>query len=333
MKKHLLIGILLLSISGCNLIDDDLSVCGVDCTIDYELKLVADLNMSIHTQLQAEQDSAIAKVLENWISPIFHSDQNEVELSFFSMNEADELHKHSVEQITARRQSFTFYLPRENYQHVAVMNVADNDASVLMGTSHSASMRISTKDVDTLPSQKTAIYAARCPIELENNDNQSFEVSLYAASCAVALVLDSAAFSMPKIEVLLSDMASGMSLNDSTFLFERNVLTRSIAITGQCFGAISLPSRDELPSAAPARRKGKTNEVAALWQLTTHVTLPDGKITETILSIDEPLRAGAIKIIKCEVQADGSLVPVQTSHVGATVTLDWKQGSEHEIDI
>ena len=333
LKRRLLIGVLLCALSSCSLIDDDLSVCGVDCKIDYELRLVADLNMSIHAQLRSQKDSAVAKVLENWITPIFAAEQNEAELFFFSTDEADELREHSIEQVTERHQSFTFYLPRDNYLHLASVNVADNGAVTMTGGTHSASMCIETKDLDILPSQKTALYTARYPLELDESESQSFEVNLYAASSAVALVLDSSAFDMRKIEVLLEGTASCMTMKDSTFLFGRETHIRLDELTGQCFGAISLPSRDEMPAAIQARHKGKQADVEGLWQLKAHVTLPDGKVTETILSIDEALLAGTIRIIQCEVQDDGSLLPVTTTHVGATVTLDWKEGDEQTIDI
>lgn len=313
------------------LIDDDLSVCGVDCRIDYELRLVADINMSIHSELHAQQDSAVAKMLEDWFTPIFTSLNNEVDLSFFSTDGADELREHRTEQTTARRHSFTFYLPREDYRHLAAVNVTGDNGLALRGASHAATIRVETEKKDTLPSHRTAIYTARYPIVLDDRESQSFEVNLYVASSGVALVLDSIALRMPKIEVLLSGTSSGMTLNDSTFLFDRNTLIRAEQLTKQCYAAVSLPSRDRMklsPSAFPNKV-----EANALWELIVHVTQPTGKITETILHVDDPLEAGDIKIIKCKVEYDGSLVPVATTDVGATVTLDWKEGSEHEIEI
>ena len=48
--------------------------------------------------------------------------------------------------------------------------------------------------------------------------------------------------------------------------------------------------------------------------------------------IEEPLKAGEIKIVKAHLHADGSLQPV-SAEVGVSVTLDWKQGGSYDSDI
>ena len=58
--------------------------------------------------------------------------------------------------------------------------------------------------------------------------------------------------------------------------------------------------------------------------------MPDGKITETVLSIPYALKAGTLEIIKAQLQDDGSLLVVENMEVGATINLDWKEGSEQE---
>ena len=63
------------------------------------------------------------------------------------------------------------------------------------------------------------------------------------------------------------------------------------------------------------------------------MTKPDNTITETILSVPTPLKAGTLEIIRVQVGADGSVIVLDNPEVGASVTLDWKNGTEHEIEM
>ena len=58
------------------------------------------------------------------------------------------------------------------------------------------------------------------------------------------------------------------------------------------------------------------------------VTKTDGSITETILNIEEPLKAGDLRIIKGELDAEGAVRPYNST-VGVSVTLDWNSGGEY----
>jgi hypothetical protein len=75
---------------------------------------------------------------------------------------------------------------------------------------------------------------------------------------------------------------------------------------------------------APSEDKG-------LWQVRVHVRTLDNKITETLLSVHKPLKAGKIEILKLQIGDDGSVQVVGTTEVGASVTLDWKKGSDYEV--
>lgn len=69
-----------------------------------------------------------------------------------------------------------------------------------------------------------------------------------------------------------------------------------------------------------------------LWSVRFYATLPDGKVTETVLSIPYALEAGTLQIIKAQLQDDGSIIVVENPEVGATVTLDWKEGNTHDLE-
>jgi hypothetical protein len=60
--------------------------------------------------------------------------------------------------------------------------------------------------------------------------------------------------------------------------------------------------------------------------------MADGKVTETVLSVDEPLKAGDLRIIKGELDDDGAVKP-HDSTVCVSVTLDWGNGGEYYPDL
>lgn len=326
--------IALLALGSCRLIDDDLSVCGVDCRIDYQMQLQTNMRMTVDDKLHEDSDKPLADSLANWLAPIFSAHAHDVELSFYSADDGlDELKHHSREIVNGRSTTFTFYLPRENYNHLAVVNSLDNDQLVLLGQDHSATYEIASRQVDTLHSQPAAIYTAREAINAAGEeDSYVFTVNLYMASSAVALALYDNVSAMPHIEAYLNGTASGFAVGDSVFTFAHSLPVRCEQVTERCFAAVSLPSRGiESAAAGAPNRTGETAE--SYWQLDVFVTLPDGTITETKLDIDYPLAADALEIIKCSVQPDGSLVPIENAHVGATVQLDWQSGGDHEIDL
>jgi hypothetical protein len=63
-----------------------------------------------------------------------------------------------------------------------------------------------------------------------------------------------------------------------------------------------------------------------------YLTKSDGKVTETVLDIEEPLKAGDLRIIKGELDDDGAVRPYNST-VGVSVTLDWNDAGHHDIDL
>jgi hypothetical protein len=73
-------------------------------------------------------------------------------------------------------------------------------------------------------------------------------------------------------------------------------------------------------------------EEETLWQLKVYLTKTDGTITETVLDIKEPLKAGDLKIIKGELDDQGAVRPYDST-VGISITLDWHEGSIYDPDL
>ena len=86
-----------------------------------------------------------------------------------------------------------------------------------------------------------------------------------------------------------------------------------------CYTAVAFPSSEA------ADKDGN------FWQMKVYVQLPNGKITESVLSVTNPLRAGTLKVIKAKMQDDGSVLPQANTQVSAIVTIDRKKGGEQDI--
>ena len=168
-------------------------------------------------------------------------------------------------------------------------------------------------------------------MSMSDSASHSFNVNLYMISCAVALAITQPMTDIPPMRVVLSGTATGFNVRDSVFTFSHPSLINSERVMDRCYAMVALPSRDTVASGMmPIKRQTASS---ALWELKTYVTLPDGKVTETILSVNTPLKAGTLEIIKVQLNDDGSVTPVQTTQVGASVTLDWKEGTNHEVEI
>jgi hypothetical protein len=98
---------------------------------------------------------------------------------------------------------------------------------------------------------------------------------------------------------------------------------------------VNFPSREP----ADTRNVIVTNEPflakegdQVLWQFRAYMTQADGTVTESVLSVYKPLRAGQLKIIRAWVDEQGA-VRTQDQTVGVSVTLKWNEGNHHEVEL
>ena len=153
------------------------------------------------------------------------------------------------------------------------------------------------------------------------------------ANSAAALVLDTKGQAYTDLKVYATGFANTFYIRDSTYVFTD---TSPLVIAGRvptdsdllCFCSVNFPSRD----AIPATTKSRAEENPTLWQFKVYLTKPDGSITETILNIDEPLKAGDLKIIKGELDDEGAVRPYNST-VGVSVTLNWNNGGNYDTPL
>ena len=298
--------------ASCSAIDEDLSNCDNDYQVDYEIRLVTNMSIELRTQLNTLEDAGIAQVLREHLKTIFTDRAHDVDLSFYDTENNQPRLQHDQHIMDANQQSYTINLPKRQYKHLAVANVLNNSVVSLLQDDFCRTSQLGLTTRDTIDSHTTGLFTARLPMNVLEGVDQQFKVNLYMANCAAALVIDPRKQDVSNIRVYSTGFASQFNINDSTYTFYYNgVGSRSVIETEDPF--IAQPGQE------------------TLWQFEVYVW-KDGKITKTVLSINKPLRAGQLMIIKGWITGEGA---VQTSDqtVGVSVTLDWNEGGIYNPEL
>ena len=320
------------------MIDDDMSVCGADLTVNYKLQLHTEMSVQLQAELIKDEEQAVREALEKWLTPIFTDKVKDVDLRFFSEQE-DEV-KHLIkEEINDNKTSYTIYLPKENYMHLAVANIADSRQVRLFGEEHSSTEEVQFIEIGDIQSSKSGVFTARLPMDV-NDSTTEFEVHLYMVSSAVALVIDpSMCPDLVSLEGSVQGMADRFMVRDSLFIYDDRaprVLLEHVDIPKNtnarhnmraeeqkeflCMATVGLPSEDD-------------NE----WSIRLVSTLTGDRHTMTSITVGTPLQAGRLRVFKFVMGKNGDVQPdsddADSQEMGATVELDWNDGGDFDIEI
>lgn len=332
MAKRTYIFIVLLALNGCSLIDDDLSVCNEQITINYHLQLHTDLSVQLQRELATEQEEPVRRALEQWLDPVFADTSVDLDLRFYTEVQ-DRLVMRRQGQMTGSHTSFTVTLPKANFAHVTLAHLQGNPQMQVTNGEHSSTMNLCLNSSDRLSGLQSA-YTARKTIEV-NDSTERIDVSLYMVTSAVAVVIESLACTdLTAVDGYVSGGAGGFAVWDSTYTFtpSPDIQLEQVPLPGAgkapdrvrngnqpayiCMAAVCMPTPDNTK-----------------WSVRLTATLTEDRHTTTTLSLSDPLAAGQLRIIKLQMNEDGELVPVTGSQIGATVEVDWDNGSSHEIII
>ena len=336
----------LLSLGSCGLIDEDLSGCGANFQINYELKLVTNISSEQQSVLDKSGDIFVDNALRAYLAPVFTDFAHDADLSFYDVSEPfDRLEQANV-IIDDNETSYTLYLPSRKYSHTAVANLLNNGSVTLEGSDQHNTVQLKQHTAgDGIPvsPHRTGLFTARLSMDVKPDEDQHFDVTLYMVNAATALVLDtSEAPTVQSIKVLADGFATDFNVADSTYVFGTGstILTDDLSVTGgtqRCFAAVHFPSRDTRPDGTKVIIDSQDpflsdDAAEALWRWRAYVTIADGSVTETVLGINKPLRAGSLKVLKAKVY-DTGIVTTQDPTVGVSVTLDWQSAGQHEIEL
>lgn len=331
--------------SGCSMIDEDLSDCGKQAEMDYELQLVTNMSTELETVLNTESDFGISLALRNHLSNIFTDFAHDVDLSFYD-TEGDSLRlQHEQHIMEANQASYTLNLPMRKYMHLAAANVMRDETVSLELDDFCHKAKLQQSIGDTISSHTTGFFTARQPMEVLEGVDQSFDVRLFMANCAVALVIDTKGYDTNGMKVYSTGFATGFNICDSAYTYPLNSpIVRTVPLSDGsgklAFCSVNFPSRQPkntrtiIETTDPfISQEGEES----LWEFRVYVphstpTRAGTSLTETKLQVRKPLLGGELIIITGSVSDDGSIFTT-TPQVGVSVTLDWKPGSEYHSDL
>lgn len=106
-----------LSFVSC--IDEDLSRCGVNYSVDYRLELSASLRQTLDQQLTTPAERQLAAALRSDMTDIMSERAAVMDLSFFTLEDGN-LAQHQTVEPDANSLSMTIYMNRGDYHNIAL---------------------------------------------------------------------------------------------------------------------------------------------------------------------------------------------------------------------
>lgn len=317
---------LAIALSSCDAINDDLSDCGKDVELTYRMQLITNMHHEIDSVLGEPQDKPVADALRQTMSLYFNDQGHDLDLSFYDRTEGTRTDQHAADMNGATQASYTIYLQQADYRHTAVANLRQNGIASWAGAETMAKAMLANTTADTIGPHQTGIFTGRHTFSVTNSDQKlSGLVDLYMANDAAAVVIDTTGVQVKGITAYLEGLANAFSTADSIYHYDRRqtIRTERLAVSQGsevCYYGMGFPS-PETPTRA--------DEAPYYWRMLVYVTMVDGTVTENVLTIGKPLRAGQLKIIKLRLKEDGEVTSVD-AEVGVSVTLDWKEGPHFE---
>ena len=332
--RNILYVLLAAAFTGCSLVDEDLRDCGKEYSIEYSLTLVTNVSDEIASELETPMSTGLensaANALREYLKNIFTDYAHDVHLSFYDVAE-DSLLLHREEHIMdASHSSYTLYMPERRYMHTALANVNDNPLANITGDDRCHREKLHQPVQDTLSSHTTGLFTARLPMDIQEGEDRNFYVRLYMANSAAAIVIDTTGRNIRDLKLFATGFATDFSVCDSLYHFKSAPVFQMDSLPleeeGCCFASVHFPSRDT---------EDDTKDVvteSALWCLKAYVTTQDGSVTESVLGVTEPLKAGELKILKAKVLDNGAVQPDDPT-VAVSITLEWSGGMDIPIDL
>ena len=329
-------------LSGCSLVDENLSDCETDYHIDYQLRLVTNMTTELQTQLGLQTDIAVATALKAHLSDIFTDYAHDIDLSFYDVGENSVRLHHEQHIMDDNSSSYTLYIPIRRYMHLGVANLEGSGNVSLEDDNLCFKSRLHQQVADTLSSHQKGFFTSRLPMDVKEGADQHFDVHMYMANCASALVLDTLGSHIKDIKVYTSGFATDFDIADSTYIFQYTPIIRTdklelldVSSSKLCFVSVTFPSRTETDTKVIIDTDDPfvTDDADhTLWQFRIYTTLRDNSVTETLLSLRNPLLPGQFRCLTANVYENGTVSPSDPS-VGVSVTLDWDPGLEVVVEI
>lgn len=323
--------------TGYCLVDEDLSECASDVVFTYEMHLITNEEIEYDEVLWRDSDKHARLALKDHLKGVFTDYGEDLDLSFYGVSEFN-IFSHKEFFMDGSERSFSFTLEDRAFLHLAVANVAENGISNIEDGSFGNGARLTGGSGETVGAQKTGLFTGRASPDIR--EGKSFKVKLFMANCAAAVVLDTSGSNLKELELFAAGFADSFNISDSTYSFSSPRVIRAdklvVQESGQlCFASVGFPSKDTQPTRTVVQTADPFESPEAeetLWQVRSYATLSDGTVTKTSWDLKRPLRAGQLKILKARMGSDGVMRPYDAT-VGVSVTLDWNEGLDIDIEL
>lgn len=320
------------ALTGC--INEDLSDCGADVALTYDISLQIDLHNELQADLTSAAEQQLAARIEETLGGVFTTQARTVDLSFFDAATL-EPYRHDAYTVNAGEATFTLYVQPGSYDHAALASTADLGNLRYTAASRFGTLSVTQEQADTVESQTTGIFTATARLDVNAGQSQHFRVPLHMRNSAAVLVLQPTGTVRPTaLTAYVRDMATMFTPADSTFSgFDRSPVVRTVRTDEAgltAFHAVCFPSAD---TKTDRRTTGDVSISGdGLWRMEVYATMPDGRITLNTLHMQTALPAGGVKVIKANINDQGQVTTADHS-VGVSVELDWKPGGNHDVEM
>ena len=324
------------ALTGCTLIDEDISRCNNQARLTYELRLDPEIVQELEDELALHSDEEIRSLLKGYIDNVFTNYARDVDLFFFDTEDPQALLRSMSETMNSASNTYAISLPVRSYMHAAITNVKVSEEVQIDGSDRFPTLQLDhKKEGNYYTPQRSGIFTVRRRLDVGEKANQRFRIRLGMANCMTALVLDTGkAVGVTDIRVEVEGMSTGFNVADSTYVFDESAVFSTEEFVTEngykhCYAAVHFPSRDGLLS-TKADGGGDEDEdddpsKPKLWTWHVYATLEDGSITHSVLEMTPPVQAGQLKIRNAFVMDQGR---VGSNEVGVSVNveLNWNSG-------
>lgn len=319
--------------TSCDLIDDDLSDCGKDYKLEYRMRLITNMDDELAQKLREADDEPIKASLRQHLLQFFSDSGHDLDLSFYLTAPDDEARRHHAlhDMLGANQASYTIYLPVSQYRNLAVANSGREPLVVLQQEQQRSLAELFQLRADTIDSHRTGLFTGRHTIDPPAADT-TIVVDLYMANCAAALVCDTTGYRVSDFRVYMADMGDAFHVDDSVYTYTTNPVVRTRRVDAATKNSVAFAGAT-FPSADVPTRADADDGRGSYWQMRAYVTLADGKTTETVLYVRDPLKAAQLRIIKCRLTEGGVVTPTVDANVGISIQLDWEPGMDFNQDV
>ena len=247
-----LCAVMAVAFEGCCLIDEDMSDCGEEVKLEIDLQLITNLKTELETELALTEETEIKEALREYYSTVFTDKARDVDLSFYATEAPMDRLEHIVDEINDSQAVYQLTLPSRSYWHESVANIAANPTVDYAGDETGFNGMLLQKSLrDTADVHDMALFAARRPMEVLANVDQTFDVHLYMANAATALVLETTEVpDLKDIKVFEKGFATAFHVSDSVFVFDNPVVVRTDKVDTSAddhftaFASVHFPTQD-----------------------------------------------------------------------------------------